>query len=75
MKIALVKQDVSKDLYVCANRSKLDELLFSSEGRVGMFSLFSLFDADFLYCGRRKILQSAICGKKLYLIWRKSMSA
>ena len=47
MKIALVKQDVYQDLYVCANRSKLDELLFSSEGRVGMFSLFSLFDADF----------------------------
>lgn len=47
MKIALIKQDVYQDLYVCANRTKLDELLFSSEGRVGMFSLFSLYDADF----------------------------
>lgn len=47
MKIALVKQDVYQDLYVCRNRAPLDELLFSSEGRVGMFSLFSLYDADF----------------------------
>ena len=47
MKIALVKQDVYQDLYVCENRASLSELLFSSEGRVGMFSLFSLYDADF----------------------------
>lgn len=47
MKIALVKQDVYQDLYVCENRANKRELLFSSEGRVGMFSLFSLYDADF----------------------------
>lgn len=47
MKIALVKQEIYQDLYVCEKGAPIDELLFSSCGRVGPFSLFSMFDADF----------------------------
>jgi len=47
MKIAFVKQEVFSDLYVCANRTPVDEMLYSSMGRVGPFALFSDLDADF----------------------------
>lgn len=47
MRIALVKQEVYQDLYVCDNSLSKEELLFSSQGRVGPYGLFSLFDADF----------------------------
>lgn len=47
MKIALVKQEVYQDLYVCNNRSPIEEILFSSQGRVGPWGLFSMYDADF----------------------------
>lgn len=48
MKIAFVKQEIYSDLYVCANRTPIDELLFSSMVRVGPFGLFAHLDADFL---------------------------
>ncbi len=48
MKIVLVKQEVYPDLYICKNRTPIDELLFSSAGRVGPLGLFARLDADFL---------------------------
>ncbi|MCH2131789.1 MAG: hypothetical protein MK179_21825 [Pirellulaceae bacterium] len=48
MRIALVKQEVYQDLYVCpAGTSCPQELLFSSMGRVGPVGLFTLLGADF----------------------------
>jgi hypothetical protein len=47
MKIALVKQDVYQDLYVCSNRVSPREVLESTIMRVGPLGLFTLLDADF----------------------------
>jgi hypothetical protein len=48
MKIALVKQEVYPDLYVCpAGTTDAAELLFSSAGRVGPIGLFSRLGAAF----------------------------
>jgi hypothetical protein len=48
MIIALAKQDVYQDLYVCPNRSSPADILASSIMRVGPLGLFTLLDADFL---------------------------
>lgn len=63
MKIALIKQDTYQDLYVCANRANIDELLLSTQMRVGMFGLFSMFDADFYIVKEAKEKE---CG-----LWKK----
>lgn len=47
MKVALVKQDVYPDLYVCPTGLTPKETLFSSFGRVGPVGLFTLLGADF----------------------------
>ena len=47
MKVALVKQEVYADLYVCESGLTPKETLFSSSGRVGPIGLFTLLDADF----------------------------
>jgi hypothetical protein len=48
MKIALVKQEVYPDLYVCPpGTTDAAELLFSSAGRVGPIGLFSRLGAEF----------------------------
>jgi hypothetical protein len=47
MRIALVKQDVYQDLYVCANRTAPAKALESTIMRVGPLGLFTLCDADF----------------------------
>lgn len=63
MKIALIKQDTYQDLYVCANRTDIDELLLSTQMRVGMFGLFSMYDADFYIVKEAKEKE---CG-----LWKK----
>jgi hypothetical protein len=47
MKIALIKQVVYQDLYVCENGTAPLDLLFSSIMRVGPIGLFTLCEADF----------------------------
>lgn len=47
MRVALVKQDVYADLYVCRNGLQPKDILFSSTGRVGPLGLFTLLEADF----------------------------
>ena len=48
MKIALVKQEVYQDLYVCPVTEKnAANILFSSMGRVGPIGLMAELDADF----------------------------
>ncbi len=48
LKIALVKQEVYQDLYVCPSDEKCPtNILFSSMGRVGPIGLFTLLNADF----------------------------
>ena len=48
MRIALVKQDVYQDLYVCGpGTNDPAKLLFSSMGRVGPIGLFTRLSADF----------------------------
>ena len=48
LKIALVKQDVLPDLYVCSKEEKsLHNILFSSINRVGPFGLIAELEADF----------------------------
>ena len=48
IRIALVKQDVYQDLYVCgANERDPASVLFSSSNRVGPIGLFTLLGADF----------------------------
>ncbi len=46
-KVALIKQEVLPDLYVCPNKSSISEILFSSMMRVGPLSLFSVFECDY----------------------------
>ena len=47
-KIALVKQEVYQDLYVCPVTEKnAANILFSSMGRVGPIGLMADLDADF----------------------------
>ena len=46
MKIAFVKQDCYQDLYVSDKNASVEELLFSSQGRVGPIGLFTLLGAD-----------------------------
>jgi archaellum component FlaC len=49
LKIALVKQEVYQDLYVCSQEEKTPKnILFSSMGRVGPFGLISELNADFI---------------------------
>jgi rRNA processing protein Gar1 len=49
LKIALVKQEVYQDLYVCPQEEKSPiNILFSSMGRVGPFGLISELHADFV---------------------------
>jgi len=49
LKIALVKQDVYQDLYVCSSEEKdAGRILFSSQGRVGPIGLIADLNADFL---------------------------
>ncbi|MCD8013369.1 MAG: hypothetical protein LUG99_09365 [Lachnospiraceae bacterium] len=47
MKIAFVKQDCYQDLYVASNDASVEEILFSSQGRVGPIGLFTLLNTDF----------------------------
>lgn len=47
VKIAFVKQDCYQDLYVSDRNTSVEELLFSSQGRVGPIGLFTLLDADY----------------------------
>lgn len=47
MKIALIKQVVYQDLYVCENGTPPMDLLFSSIMRVGPIGLFTLLGADY----------------------------
>lgn len=48
LKIALVKQEVYQDLYVCSGNEKDPiKILFSSMGRVGPIGLFTKLNADF----------------------------
>ena len=48
LKIALVKQDVYQDLYVCpASEKDPVKILFTSMGRVGQIGLFTKLNADF----------------------------
>ena len=47
MKIAFVKQDCYQDLYVSDKNASVEELLFSSQGRVGPIGLFTLLGADY----------------------------
>lgn len=48
VKIALVKQEVYQDLYVCPENEKDPiKILFSSMGRVGPIGLFTKLNADF----------------------------
>lgn len=47
LKIALIKQVVLPDLYVCETKARLEEVLFSSIMRVGPIGLFHEFDTDF----------------------------
>ena len=48
LKIALVKQEVYQDLYVCPVTEKdPGQILFSSMGRVGPIALMSDLNADF----------------------------
>ena len=47
-KIALVKQEVYQDLYVCPTSERdAGNILFSSQGRVGPIALMAELDADF----------------------------
>ena len=49
MKIALVKQDLYDDLYVCPNRTPVDEMFLSTLMRTGPLGLFDKeIDADYL---------------------------
>ena len=54
LKIALIKQVVYQDLYVCGNNSTPEEMLFSSMCRVGPIGLFTLYDADFYILNEEK---------------------
>ena len=48
MKIALVKQDLYDDLYVCANRTPIEEMFLSTLMRTGPLGLFDPeIDADY----------------------------
>ena len=48
LKIALVKQEIYQDLYVCSYEEKNSaNILFSSQGRVGPIGLMSELNADF----------------------------
>lgn len=48
LKIALVKQEVYQDLYVCPSTEKdVANILFSSQGRVGPIALMAELGADF----------------------------
>ena len=54
LKIALVKQVVYQDLYVCGNKETPEDLLFSSMCRVGPISLFTKYSADFYIVNEEK---------------------
>lgn len=45
--MALVKQEVLPDLYVCPNGSPINEVLFSSMMRIGPLGLFHAYDCDY----------------------------
>lgn len=47
MKIALIKQEVYQDLYVCSNGSSPEDTLLSSIMRVGPIGLFEELNSDF----------------------------
>jgi hypothetical protein len=47
LKVALVKQVVLPDLYVCDLNESIDQILFSSIMRVGPLGLFQEFNCDF----------------------------
>lgn len=53
-KIALVKQVVYQDLYVCPNKASPEAILFSSMCRVGPIGLFTLYNADFYIVDEEK---------------------
>jgi len=53
MKIALVKQDIYQDLYVCDTGTAPAAMLESTIMRIGPLGLFTLFDADFLIVKKR----------------------
>lgn len=48
MKIALVKQDVYQDLYVCPSMVSPEKMLESTIMRTGPLGLFTLYNSDFL---------------------------
>ena len=54
MKIALVKQNIYQDLYVCGNRTSPEEILSSTLMRIGPIGLFTLFDSDFFIIKEQK---------------------
>ena len=55
-KIALLKQEVYQDLYVCPVTEKDPEaILLSSMGRVGPIGLMAELDADLYYKGRTRM--------------------
>lgn len=47
LKVALVKQVVLPDLYVCHPHSGIEEILFSTIMRIGPLGFFHIFDCDF----------------------------
>jgi len=47
MKIALVKQDIYQDLYVCGSGTAPEAMLESTIMRIGPLGLFTLFGSDF----------------------------
>ena len=63
LKVALVKQEVYPDLYVCDKQESIKDTLFSSIMRVGPIGLFEIFDTDFIIVDEDK---SSEC-----LIWRE----
>ncbi|MCR4739206.1 MAG: hypothetical protein K5886_02970 [Lachnospiraceae bacterium] len=67
-KLAFVKQDVYSDLYICGTDEKRpDEILFSSNGRVGPIGLWEDFDVDFYIVKE--------CPEKECQVWKKEFSA
>ena len=63
MKIALVKQDLYDDLYVCPNRTPVDEMFLSTLMRTGPLGLFDKeIDADYFIIKEQPDIDGGLIG-------------
>jgi len=63
MRIALVKQEIYQDLYVCPKNSSPEETLLSSIMRVGPIGLIEELNADFYIVKEEKNIETQLYRK------------